>query len=250
MYTRSSDRALGHVVGGTLIPFCNILYRHDNRRAMDKTFFHRGARSRAAAIALMMFIGVTVAAAAGCNSRPKVSYQFDSKTDFAALHTYGIEPTHSPTLDLRMLDSKPMAERIAESIEQQLQARGLSRAVPPAAPDLLVRWTAQIEYEQASGDMGAPGVDVDINDPDSGAFLDTGPPGGGGVPAEVAEGGIKIDLVSARTKHVVWRGGVASVLRRDQPDPKRVARLDAALKELFGNYPPKVAPKAAASAAR
>ena len=217
---------------------------------MGNIVFQCGARTSAMAIALrVMFLGVAVAtASAGCSSRPKVSYQFDSKTDFAALHTYVVEPTHSPTLDLRMLDSKPMAQRIQESIEQQLQARGLRRAVPPAAPDLHVRWSAQIEYEQASGDMGTPGVDVDIDDPDSGAFLDSGPPGGEGVPAEVAQGGIKIDLVSARTKHVVWRGGIASLLRRNQPDPKRIARLDAALTELFANYPPP--PKAAASAAR
>ena len=104
-----------------------------------------------------------------------------------------------------------------------------------------MRWTAKIAYEGASGDMGTPGVDIDRDDPDSGFILDTGPPGGEAVPAEVAEGGIKIDLISTQAKHVVWRGGVASILRQKQPDPQRGARLNAALAKLFANYPPKPA---------
>jgi len=189
-------------------------------------------------IALLITLFAAAAVAGGCNTTPKVAYQFDSKTDFATLKTYAVEPTNSPVLDLRMLNGKPMKETIQQSIEQALQARGL-RPATAAAPDILVRWTASMQYEQVSGDMGTPGVNIEPDDPDTGAILDSG--GGEGVPSQLAEGGIKIDLISTQAKHVVWRGIVAAVLRSDQPDPKRVARLNAALAELFANYPPPAA---------
>jgi hypothetical protein len=190
------------------------------------------------AILLLVFLAV----ASGCAHQPKVSYQFDSKTDFASFKTYALEPTDSPTLGLRMLNGKPMTQTIQESIEQALDARGLRKVAAANQPDLLVRWRGAIEYEAASADLASPTVNVDLDRPDSGAILDSGPAGGMGTPAEITNGGIRIDLVSALTKQTVWRGGVGAVLRSKTPDPERVARLNAALAKLFANYPPKAAP--------
>jgi hypothetical protein len=214
---------------------------------MDNTTSAAGARTRALAIALVTMTLLAGVAAGGCSRQPKVSYAFDSKTDFAALKTYAMQPTDSPTLAMRMLDGKPMAETIAARIGHALEARGLRPAAAsgPAA-DVLVRWTARITYDQVMGDVGTPGADVSFDAPDSGFMLDSAPPGEG-TPDQVALGGLRIDLAGARVKHVVWRGHVFADLHQDAPDPKRVARLDAALAKLFANYPPK---PAAATAAR
>jgi len=192
---------------------------------------------RIGAILLLSFL----AFASGGSKQPKVTYQFDSKADFASFKTYAVEPTNSPTLALRMLNGKPMTQTIAESIAQQLDAKGL-RQVPADQADLLVRWKGAIAYEAASADVASPTVNVDLDRPDSGPILDSGPARGEGIPAETTHGGIKIDLVSARTKQSVWRGGVAAVLRDKIPDPQRVERLNAALAKLFADYPPKAAP--------
>ena len=196
----------------------------------DLTFL-RG--SRLGAIALFTLLTF----AAGCSHPPRVSYQYDSKTDFSAFRTYSVEPTHSPTLDLRILDGKPMTQTVQDSIEGQLNSKGL-RKVEPGLADLHVRWAAQIRYDQAEGDVATPGVDLGLDTPDSGAVLDSGPPGGEGIPAEITKGGIRVDLINARTGKTVWRGGVAAILKPHAPDPERVKILNAALAKLFANYPP------------
>ncbi len=191
---------------------------------------------RTGAIFLLSFLAV----ASGCTNQPKVTYQFDSKADFASFKTYAVEPTNSPTLALRMLNGKPMTQTIQESIEQQFDAKGLHK-VPAAQADLLVHWKAAIEYEQASGNVASPTVNVDLDPADSGAILDAGPARGAGIPAEITNGGIRINLISAQTKHTIWRGGVGAVLQSKTPDPQRVQRLNAALAKLFADYPPKPA---------
>jgi hypothetical protein len=196
--------------------------------------FLRG--SRLGAIALLICLAFT----AGCSHPPRVIYQYDSKTDFSTFKTYSVEPTNSPTLDLRILDSKPMTQTVQDSIERQLDARGL-RKVESGSADLHVRWAAQIEQSAASGDVAAPGVNLGLDSPDSGAVLDSGPPGGEGIPAEITKGGVRVDLIDARTGKTVWRGGAAAILKPHLPDPERVKILNAALAKLFANYPPKPA---------
>ncbi len=198
---------------------------------MGNSTFPRNLRGDVLALLTLL------ALAAGCNHAPKVRYQFDSTADFSAFKTYAVEPTHSPTLDLRVLDGKPMTEVIAASIERQLNAKGLSKT-SAASADLHVRWVGQIAYDEANGDVATPGVDLGQDKPDSGAILDSGPAGGEGVPYEVAVGGIRVDLIAARANKTVWRGGVGAILKPGDPDPKRIERVNAALASLFANYPP------------
>src|SRR4051794_36671822 len=108
---------------------------------MGKLTFPRGYRI--SAVLLLSFLAL----GSGCTHPPRVSYQFDSKTDFTTFKTYAIEPTQSPTLELRMLGGKPMTQVIEESIEQQLNSKGL-RKVEHGQADLFVRWGAQIENDQ------------------------------------------------------------------------------------------------------
>jgi len=191
---------------------------------------------RLGAVAAILILGF---GSIGCAHKPVVTYRYDAKTNFAAFKTYVVEPTNSPTLSMRMLDGKPMTQVLQESIEQQLNARGLKPA-GSAPADLRVRWAAQIEYDQARADANSPGVNLsdDLSRPDSGAILDTGGSDSDVIPEQVSKGGVRIDLVNAQTSQVVWRGGVATVLHPNAPDPERVKKLNEALAELFKNYPP------------
>ena len=197
---------------------------------MGDTIFLRGSR---VTLVLMLF------AAVGCATKPIVRCQFDSKTDFAAFKTYSVEPTKSPTLDGRILDSKPLTQVIQESIEHELNAKGLSKS---GSADLMVRWAGAIRFDDAVGSSAAPGVNIDSGDPDAGVILDSGSEGGA-VPASITKGGIRVDLVNAKTKQVVWRGGIGTILKDKADDPVRVERLNELMGELFANYPPKAAGK-------
>ena len=186
------------------------------------------------------FLLVTLlGAAVGCASKPIVRCQFDSQTDFSGFKTYSTEAAKSPSLDERILDSKPLSQVIQESIEQQLQAKGLKKAAPTeASTHLNVRWAGAIRFDDATASSGAPGVDIGASDPDAGVILDSGSEGGA-VPASITKGGIRVDLINAKTKQVVWRGGIGAILKDKIPDPERVERLNQLMAELFTNYPPK-----------
>src|SRR4051812_42327349 len=197
---------------------------------MGKPNFSRGYWF--GAMALFGFLAL----APGCTHPPKVNYQFDSKADFAAFKTYAVEPTHSPSLDLRVLDGKPIAQVIEQSIEQQLNAKGL-RKVERGESDLLVKWSAQIEDAQTNGIDTAP--TVDLNTSDSGFILDSASSNNDGIPGDVLKGGIRVDLSSAQSQQAIWRGGIGMLLQRSLPDPTRIQRINEAVAKLFANYPPK-----------
>ena len=190
---------------------------------------------------LILLLSFVALIAQGCTPKPRISYRYDSKTDFTTFKTFAVEKTNSPTLNLRTLDGKPMTQTLQEAIERELAARGLTPAGGSTSPDLLVRWSGQIEYTQFTGDEASPGVNIesDLDRPDAGPILDTaGPPDDYVVPEQVTQGGLRIDLVNARTNKVVWRGALAAILKPNTPDPERVKRLNVALTELFKHYPP------------
>jgi hypothetical protein len=151
-----------------------------------------------------------------CAFAQKVNTDFDPKTDFSTFKTYAwTEGTPSPN---------PMGEqRIHDAVNQRLQAKGLKLVT--ANPDLVVATHVVVKEEKELVSTGY-----------GGPYRWGGGMGTTSVQT-YTQGTLALDLYSAATKKLVWRG-VGTDSASDKAD-KNTQKVNKALDKMFKEYPPK-----------
>lgn len=155
-------------------------------------------------------------------SSVSTSYDYDTAVDFARFRSFALLPTPDSNADVSELAYK----RLAQAIESQLIAKGLTRQDDD--PDLRVaiqvgsRTRVQVTdmgYRYGAYEYGYFGPrDVDVY--------------------QYEEGMLIVDLVDARSDALVWRGRATRALP-SSPSPERSTELvNEVVAKLFEPYPP------------
>ena len=158
----------------------------------------------------------------------KVSYDYEKTANFAGFKTYALKEgtkVGQPLID----------DRIVAAIEQQLAAKGLTKA--DANPDVFVVYHVAFDKQQ------------DISTFSSGYGGGYGPYGwgwgggwaGGTTQTQVRDiliGTLVIDIADAQKKQMVWRGMATKQVDAQTKPEKRDKNIAEAMKKIFKNYPP------------
>lgn len=176
---------------------------------------------------------LAILAIAGCASTPETHANYDSSTDFAQYRTFGFfdklgtdEDTGYESLVTRQLKA---------STRRELEARGYMYSA--SAPDLLVNFNTSIQQQVRVHSAPMPfyggywGGYYGYRYGYYGAW-------GGYEPYvdNYEEGTLNIDIVDARRKQLVWEGVTVGRIT-NQVKRNRAAAIDAAVKDLFAQFP-------------
>jgi hypothetical protein len=153
----------------------------------------------------------------------EVKLDFDPATDFTQYKTFGWslaqEPAKNPANHIR----------ITRAVESNLVARGVTKATD-GEPDLYLTY------------LGKVGEKVKVSSKSAGSYweptnlrttVDVG---------KVKAGTLILEMADARSKEVVWRGVSTTVGIRPELIEEEI---NAAVKKLLQDYPPKKKPSAA-----
>ncbi len=179
---------------------------------------------------LLLATAIAAAAAAAlagyAASSITVSTKFDPDADFSRYRSYSCT-------DIREVRDPNVKKRLADSVDRQLQAKGLERKDEGA--DLKVTMHPRLSKEytvdpyDTGWDYGWGTWNTSIGD------LSTGTDAA----KAVSVGTIIVDLVDPSTKQLVWRGTATSPFDSEASIEKRQKVLDDVMKKLFAEFPPK-----------
>ena len=168
-------------------------------------------------------------------SAQDVSYNFDQKTDFAKFKTYKwVTITDGEQPD------ELTAKMIAQAIEGQLTAKGLTKVVNGDA-DLLVGYQVAVNKEKQVTTFGTgygygPGW--------GGRWYGGYGAYGGGVSTTTSTtiliGSLALDMYDSAAKTLVWRGLASKQIDTKASPEKRQKNLDKGMAKLLKSFPPKV----------
>jgi hypothetical protein len=170
-------------------------------------------------------------------AKTDVSVEFDKKFSFAGIKTWTWHPEGAGDVRLAVSsrdDAAKVSGRvdpvIVPAVERELAQRGLTRATSGA--DVYVHYYA----------LATVGQSAQV----AGQFLPATPQWG--VPPFVAStsalsiypvGTLIIDITSASTNAILWRGIAKKEIEFDRPDADRRKVLEKAIHDLLGKFPPK-----------
>ena len=146
----------------------------------------------------------------------KVTVDWDHNIqNFSSFKTYAWARSAKPT-------SNPlMNDRIVAAINNQLTAKGLRQV--ESGPDVFVTYGAGVRPEKSATVMG------------TGRFRMGG--GMGTINQNITNTGtLVVDISSAETRKLVWRGAASDTLS-DKPD-KNSKKIEKAVEKMFKKYPP------------
>lgn len=170
-----------------------------------------------------------LAALASCTPGIRAGADFAPDLDFSTLTTYTWdEPDTRPVGDPR-LENNPLFEaRLHESIERELEARGLRPAASGAS--MIVHHHATVRDH------------VEVYEADREAGYTTPEYGEGTQVVQYEEGTLLVDIADARSRELVWRGWAQFDIGRALEDPEFMsAQIDEAIVKMFASFP--VAPR-------
>lgn len=178
-----------------------------------------------------------VVIAAGCTTTPVVTADYDRSANFSAYRTFGFfQKPDTDSADYQSL----VTQTLKSAVRREMEARGYSYA--PADPDLLINFHTQLaqrtRISQSPAPMysGYPGWGYHGW---GGYYGGWGGWGGYGYDTWVdqyEEGTLRIDIVDARRKQLVWEGvAIARVTNKHRQD--RQGAINAAVVEIFARYP-------------
>ena len=191
------------------------------------------SRVPAVLVAVMMMAAPLVLSAG-----VKVRSQQDKDFDFRGLTTWAWHPDGAG--DVRMAltaEDNPaaMKERfepvIVDAVQKEMAGRGLTVAGASATPQFYVNYYVLISTNQSRQTMGqfVPTV------PEWGI-----PPFSYGATQSLKvfeEGSLILDVTSAKTRVLIWRGMAVAELQRKRTPQERDARLRAAIADVVKKFP-------------
>lgn len=161
-----------------------------------------------------LFLGALLA---GC-SGPSIHQDYDAKQDFSKFKTWAWAPTQpqasGPTDPMAV--STLTQERIHRSIESELNQKGFDQ-VDANSADFWVQHYAVVEQQI----VVEPGYDWGYQDVSS-----------------YAKGTIIVDVVTPKTKRLVWRGTASDAVDPDLTPKEREDRIQDAVHEILDQFPP------------
>lgn len=187
---------------------------------------------RLAAALILAFATVAVSA------KVKVDVLHDPEFDFRPIKTYAWHPDGAGEVKVLVKyggDPVKLRERfepvIKPAVEQELAKKGLTPAAG-GTPDVYASYYLLItagDSSQAIGQFISPTMEWGV------------PPFQGATQSLniYEQGSLILDLSSPALKSAVWRGVAKAEIDRQRTEPKRDARIQEALREMFKKYPPK-----------
>jgi hypothetical protein len=164
-------------------------------------------------------------------NRPSIDY--DTRADFSTYKTYAWSDKTDDTTRKSMTDSPLVHQRVRESIDENLQAKGL-RSVEASQADLLVSYHLSVAVTGRTSSSVSFGVGSFGSH--SSVGLSVGVPVGG---RNIEEGTLVIDMNDAKTNSLVWQGAASRQLARSPTPEKTKAAVDEVVSEILASYPPK-----------
>jgi hypothetical protein len=166
--------------------------------------------------------------AAGC-ATVSVATDYDRSADFSRYHTFSFVGGHVMVQGVSDDGNTLLKDRLRDAIVAAAQAKGLRES--NGDPDLLIGYMAGARTRTEVEGMGpyVPGV---------GPFGYDGPWGpvyNNWWTATYEEGTLVLDLVDARTKHLLWRAYASSAINPPVPDQKIREGVD----KVFQKFPPR-----------
>ena len=167
---------------------------------------------------------------AGCATGPQVSSEADPSADFSRYRTFG---WYQPLAIEDKGYATPTTEQVKNAVRREMEARGYT--LSPQEPDLWVNLNAYIR--ERTDVSSIPTVDYDYYySYRAGGYL--------AVPfwrdrtsvRQYTEGTLNVDLVDRERNRMVWEGIAVGRMTRLSPQ-ERAARIDAAVREIFGQFP-------------
>ena len=157
---------------------------------------------------------------ASCSS-VRVTADYDTSTNFSNYKTFAFYKKGIDKVSISDLDKR----RILKAIENQLEAKGLTKS---DNPDLIVNIFTKARQQ----------VDVNNNNyyfgwrpwyygPDFGMQI-----------SKYTEGSLFVDLIDANKKELVWQGVGSGALNTSGNVAKKEARINQFVAEIMAKYPP------------
>jgi hypothetical protein len=180
-------------------------------------------------------IVLLTAVMAGCSTL-SVQTDFDPTVNFAQLKTYDWQPAPPPTGDQRIDGNTLLQERIRAAVDQNLQAKGYTKA-SNGKPDFLVGYFVNVQTK------------TDVSTVNT--YYGYGPGwggygygyGGAVVPStqvyQYDQGTLILDISSPAGKKLLWRGSATDVVDPSQSADVRQYQLNQAVTQMLQNFPPK-----------
>ncbi len=170
------------------------------------------------------FIAILVS----CSS-VRTAYDYDRSVDFTKYKTYAFS---QESLSLAIGDLN--RDRVLNAVETEMAAKGLTKA---ETADLIVDLHVKAQ-QQVTATANTTGYGHPYRYGYGGGFSTT----------QVSydtyvDGTLIVNLVDAGTEKIVWQGTASKTVDETASPEKREANINYAIKQIFVNYPPKVAAK-------
>jgi len=161
----------------------------------------------------------------GCASSPRISSDYDHSADFTHYRTFAFfDKLGTDDAGYESL----VTQTLKASARREMEARGYVYA--EGDPDLRLNFNAHLREKTEVSSAAPPPVYYGARGRYGSGF------GYGSEIDTYTEGTLSVDLVDARANKVVW-GAIARGRVTEQEREKRAAALDAAVTEIFAEYP-------------
>jgi hypothetical protein len=177
----------------------------------------------------LLMLGVVLFA--GC-ATATISSDYNRTTDFSKLKTYGWSSEQKPTGDLRF-DAPDLRAVIKQSIESELQAKGLQKFAT-GQPDLLLKYYITVEAKKESmGDYYPPNFNSRTG------MVTMRTTGAQSIAAfNYEDGTFVLDMIDPRSGEILWRGSLEGMVDPGGTPEKRKARAPGAVAKVLAKFPP------------
>lgn len=168
-----------------------------------------------------------------CGCATRVSVDYDKAVNFAEYHTYVLLAKSEKSTDDARLNSPLIDKRIDSAIVRNLRAKGFGSQLQ--SPDFQVRYQINLSHEIATDNSGVTMV--------FGTGMRRSAFGlGYSLPAAEVEsyekGMLTIDIISAETGQLVWRGTSSQRISEAATPEKLDKFFNGLVGEILAKFPP------------
>jgi hypothetical protein len=177
--------------------------------------------------------------AAGC-ATDQVQTDWDNQTDFTKVHTFAWATVEKPLKGDPRLDNPLLDQRIKQAVDEALALKGYQKVKDN--PDVWLNYNTSIQQKVDVTSFSTPYVSPAPRVVRGEIYYDYGWSHWGGTDTFVdqyEEGTLVIDVADAKTKKLIWRGTVSSIVQEaNKPPEKRDERVREAVNRVLAGFPP------------